>query len=273
MESLAGKIALVTGAGSGIGRATSVALAKRGARLVLCDIDELGMRQTEALVRESSECIMSRVVDVSKRDQVAAFASEVHDVLPALDVLVNNAGVAAQGGILDTDDETWDWLMGVNLEGVRSCSAHFIPRMVDRGIEGHVVNISSMLGYWGGPDTIAYTTSKFAVFGFSSSLRCELRQYGIGVSAICPGIVRTRIIERTRFTGGSRKDEARQRVQRLYDRRNYPPERVGAAVVKGILKNKAIVPVSPEAWAAYYLNRVSPALARGAGMALGRLGR
>jgi NAD(P)-dependent dehydrogenase (short-subunit alcohol dehydrogenase family) len=267
MSNLRGKTALVTGAASGIGRATARALAEEEARLVLCDVNEEALGD---VARElAPQCILARKVDVSKRDEMAALAASVHETR-ALDVLVNNAGVGLQGGILDTSLEDWEWILSINLWGVIHGCHFFVPKMVERGEGGHVVNVSSALGYFAAPDVIGYATTKFGVFGLSESLRAELAPHRIGVSVVCPGVIATGIIGKTRFRGGGDSEETRARVQKIYERRNYGPEKVAEAIVVAVKRDVPVVPVSPEAWALYYLKRFAPSLTAPLGRMLAR---
>jgi len=255
---LAGKVVLVTGAASGIGKETALALGREGARVVVCDVDAPGLAVTERALGEA--CLLARVVDVADRAAVEAFAAEVHSCVPALDVLVNNAGVALQGGLLDTTLDDWSWVLSINLGGVIHGCHFFVPAMVARG-SGHVVNVSSALGYFATGQTAGYATSKFAVFGLSESLRAELRPHGVGVSTICPGIVDTAIVRTGRYRGSPDEDEARDRVGRAYARRGYGPERVARAIVDAIRNDRGVVPVTPEAWVLWLLSRAAPSLA------------
>jgi NAD(P)-dependent dehydrogenase (short-subunit alcohol dehydrogenase family) len=264
MRDLKGKTALVTGAASGIGRATAKALAAAGARVVICDVNEAGLGTLAAEL--GSACLLARRVDVGDRAAMKAFAAEVHALVPALDVLVNNAGVGLQGGLLGTSLEDWDWVMRINVGGVIHGCHFFVPKMVEAGVRGHVVNVSSVLGVFGAPDVIGYATSKFAVFGLSESLRAELASKKIGVSTICPGAIDTGIIASTRFAGVEAKNAERSagvrgKVEKLFKWRNYSPDRVAAAIVDAIRRDRPVVPVAPEAWALYLLNRYLPALA------------
>ncbi len=257
MRTLEDKTALVTGAGSGIGKATALALAQAGARLLLCDIDADRLAEVEAEL-PAGRCVLAAVVDVSDRNAMQALADQVHREVGALDVLVNNAGVGLAGGVCDTSIEDWEWVLSINLWGVIYGCRLFVPPMVERG-SGHVVNISSLLGYFGQPGAIGYVTSKFAVFGLSESMRNELAPTGVGVSTICPGIVRTNIIQDTRFATDD-SDAQREAVDEMYVKRNYGPEKVAKAVVKAIRGNKSVVPVTPESWALYGLKRAFPAV-------------
>ncbi|MBX3188240.1 MAG: SDR family NAD(P)-dependent oxidoreductase [Labilithrix sp.] len=255
MRDLRGKRVVVTGAASGIGRATAEALAKRGARLYLCDLDEAKLG--ELAVALGSTAAMHRRVDVSKRDAVAAFAGEVHAHGGPIDVLVNNAGVGLAGNILETSLDDWEWVLSINLWGVIHGCHYFVPKMVEAG-RGHVVNVASALGLFATPDVAGYATSKFAVVGLSESMRADLHRHGIRVSTICPGVIDTNIVATTRY----KRDAAatRARVVALYKKRGYTADKVAAAIVAAVERERDVVPVSPEAWLGYLLKRVSPAL-------------
>lgn len=249
------KSVLVTGAASGIGRETAIVFAARGASLFLCDIDEQGLSDTAKEARRSGGAVHTYVVDVSRRDAMRAFASTVHDQVPAVDVLVNNAGVGLSGGILDTDLDDWEWVVSINLWGVIYGCHFFVPKMVARKGGGHVVNVASAAGFLATPDLAAYATTKFGVLGLSEALRSELAPHGIGVSTICPGIINTKIVETARLSGGK---VSREELVGLYRRRNYGPERVAAAILGAVIKNRGVVPVTPEAWITYALKRALP---------------
>jgi NAD(P)-dependent dehydrogenase (short-subunit alcohol dehydrogenase family) len=255
---LRGKTALVTGAASGIGRATVEALAHDGARIIACDVNEAGLDEVKQSL--GAACLFARRVDVSKKDEMRAFAGEVHAKVPAVDVLVNNAGVGLSGGILSTSLEDWEWILSINLWGVIHGCHYFVPKMVERNTGGHVVNLSSVLGYFAAPDVLGYATSKFGVLGFSESLRAELAPHKIGVSTICPGIIATGIIAKTRFRGTGDAEKTRSHVEQMYRKRNYGPDKVAKAILRAVKKDVPVVPVSPEAWALYYLKRFVPTL-------------
>ncbi len=256
MNHFSNKTVLVTGAASGIGRETALAFARQGAALVICDVDKVRLDETAAIARELGHNVMARVVDVADRNAMRSFSEEVHQG-HAVDVLVNNAGVAIAGGFLDTSLEDWDWIMGINLNGVIHGCHFFVPKMVERK-SGYVVNVSSVAGYLGSGVLAAYCTTKFGVFGLSESLREELHPHGIGVATICPGIVNTPIVQSTRLRGRHATSEMRNRSQALYKKRNYGPERVATAIVDAVLHRKQVVPVTPEAWAIYWMKRIAP---------------
>jgi NAD(P)-dependent dehydrogenase (short-subunit alcohol dehydrogenase family) len=257
---LRGKTALVTGAGSGIGRETALAFARAGADLVLCDVNEGGLEETAAVARGLGRRVLGRRVDVASREQMRAFAAEVHRERECVDVLMNNAGVGLGGGFLDTSFEDWDWIVGINFWGVVHGCHFFIPPMVARGRGGHVVNVSSAAGYVAGAQLAAYSTTKFGVFGLSEALRDELVAHRIGVTVVCPGLINTPIVASARMRGPVATEAARESMAEFYRRRAYGPERVATNVLKAVARNRAVAPVSPEAWFLYVLKRVSPAL-------------
>jgi NAD(P)-dependent dehydrogenase (short-subunit alcohol dehydrogenase family) len=259
MKNIKGKVALITGAGSGIGRATALALAEEGVALILCDIQEQSLAEVEQeIVKSGARCLLAKKVDVSVREEMRAFADEVHALIPAVDILVNNAGVGMVGGIEETKLDDWDWILGINVKGVVHGCHFFTPRMIERR-SGHVVNISSGLGFLAAPRVLAYSTTKFAVFGLSESLRVELAPKGIGVSTICPGIISTNIVDANcRLDGISNGERIKTRVSDIFKKRGHSPKIVASAIVDAVINNRAVVPVSPEAWASYYLKRAFP---------------
>ncbi|MBL8620137.1 MAG: SDR family NAD(P)-dependent oxidoreductase [Myxococcales bacterium] len=259
---LDGALCVVTGAGSGIGRATAAALAARGARLVISDIDQA--RLDEVAGELGAAVALARRVDVGDRAQVAALADACHRLQPGVDVLVNNAGVGQAGGILDTTLDDWDFTLRVNLMGVVYGCHYFVPNMVARR-RGHVINVSSMLGFYPTPRVIAYQASKFAVLGLTLSMRAELADTGVHATAICPGMINTAIIDATRFA--AREAGLRATASKLFSERGWPPSRVADAIVGAIGHPTAVRPVGPEAWAAWGMERLAP---RALGDRLGR---
>jgi NAD(P)-dependent dehydrogenase (short-subunit alcohol dehydrogenase family) len=254
---LHGRTVLVTGAGSGIGRATALLAARRGADLVICDVDEAGLAQTEATARGLGRTVRAQRVDVADRAQMR----ELADAVGAVDLLVNNAGVGLAAEFLDTPLEEWDWIVAINLMGVVHGCHFFVPKMVERGAGGHVVNISSMAGYLPSPGLSAYSATKFAVLGLSEALREELAPHGIGVTAICPGVINTPITRSTRAFGAAADPAWRERATAAFERRNYGPEKVAVNILKAVARGRTVAPISPEAHVGYALKRTSPRLA------------
>jgi len=260
------KLVVITGAGSGIGRATALKFAAAGARIAHCDVDR---SRVEALASElGARSVLARTVDVADRAQMAGFAADVHALAPAADVVVNNAGVAIGGSFLDTSLDDWDWLLGINLRGVvHGC--HFFARpMVARGAGGHIVNVSSILGIYPAPNVTAYVASKFAVLGLSRSLRAELEPHKIGVTAICPGMINTAIVDDGRMAGAI--GERQSQISAAFKKGGLPPGRVAEAIFDAVRSNPAVRTVGRDAWAIHALTRVAPRAMERLGTTLSR---
>jgi len=258
-----GKTVVVTGAGSGIGLATALAFAREGARVAACDVDQ---PRLDALASElGPRALVVQKVDVSDRGQMRAFADAVHAAAPAADVIVNNAGVAVGGTFLQTSLDDWDWLLGINLRGVIHGCHFFVPKMVERRT-GHVFNISSILGIFPAPNVTAYVASKFAVLGFSQSLRAELAP-DVHVTAICPGMIDTAIIADGRLAGDlvQRKSKMTERFKK-----GIPPSRVADAILEALRTNPAVRTVGRDAWAIHKLTKLAPQTLQRVGSALQR---
>jgi NAD(P)-dependent dehydrogenase (short-subunit alcohol dehydrogenase family) len=256
---LADKTVVVTGAGSGIGRATALAFAQHGARIAACDVDQARL---DALSAElGGRVLLVQRVDVADRAQMRAFADAVHAQVPAADVVVNNAGVGLGGSFLDTSLDDVDWLLGINLRGVIHGCHYFAPKMAERR-SGHVVNIASIFGIYPAPNVTAYVASKFAVLGFSQSLRTELAPHQVGVTAICPGMIATSIVVDGR-TAGEIGDRRAAMIERF--KKGAPPSRVAEVIVDAVRTNPAVRTVGRDAWIFHQLTRLAPqALQRGA---------
>ncbi len=260
VRNLSGKTVLVTGAASGIGRESALAFARRGAHLFLGDVNPAGLDETATAIRALGRTVQTRVVNVAEREPMRAWAEEVHAAVDAVDILMNNAGVGLGGGALHTTLEDWDWIVGINLFGVIHGCHFFVPRMVARGRGGHVVNVASAAAFVATQTLAAYSTTKYAVLGLSEALRDELAPHGIGVTAVCPGMINTAITATTPLRGPDATPEMRQRIVDLYRRRNYGPERVAENVLRAVQRNRAVAPIAVEAWAMYYLKRLAPGL-------------
>lgn len=259
---LEGRTALVTGAASGIGRAIALECGRRGASLVLCDVNEKGLAETESELRKLGRKVLTRRVDVANEAEWRELATVVHADHEAVDLLVNNAGVGLGGGFLDTTLEDWNWILGINLRGVILGCHFFVPAMVARGKGGHVVNISSMAALAPSAALSAYSTTKCAVLGLSESLADELQWHGIGVTAACPGIIDTPIVAATVMRGPQAGAAAREEAQAFYRRRGYTPERAATNILRAVQRGRVVAPISPESWATYGLRRLSPAAVR-----------
>ena len=270
LRSLDGKTVLVTGAASGIGLETALAFAGRGADLVICDVDEAGLAAAGERIEKLGRNVLARRVDVSKADEMQAFSEEVHRGVEAVDILMNNAGVAIGGPFLSTSLPDWNWILGINTLGVVHGCHFFIPKMVERAKGGHVINVSSAAGYTASSALAAYNATKYSVLGLSEALWEELRPHSIGVTAVCPGLIDTPITRSARLVGEMDKPERREEMVRGYQRRGYTPERVARNILKAVSKNRLVAPISPEAWALYYLKRWAPWALRRIGLVLAR---
>ena len=259
---LRGKVGVVTGAGSGIGRATALALAERGADVAVCDVDERGVQETADAVKALGRSVLAEVVDVAQAAAMEDFARKTQAELQRVDIVINNAGIGNAGLFVDVPLDAWEKILAINIRGVvHGCHA-FLPGMIEADRGGHIVNIASMAGYCQAPGMTAYGATKFAVLGFSESLRPELALHGIGVTAICPGVINTAIVRTAPMYGANDDPELREEGIRAFERRNYSPERVAAGILAAIRKNRSVAPISPEAWIGYWAKRFFPASVR-----------
>ncbi|MFI8390207.1 SDR family oxidoreductase [Streptomyces sp. NPDC085540] len=260
-DRFAGQLVLVTGAASGIGRATAFAFAEAGARVVAVDRDAEGAARTADMARLVGAAeAWAECVDVSDEQAMEKLAAKVAAEYGIVDVLVNNAGIGLSGAFLDTTAEDWKKVLDVNLWGVIHGCRIFGKQMAERGQGGHIVNTASAAAYLPSRTLPAYSTSKAAVLMLSECLRAELASQSIGVSAICPGIVNTNITATSRFAGVDEAEEKRrqERSSRLYGLRNFPPEKVADAILRAVVRNEAVVPVTPESKGALWMSRFAP---------------
>ena len=255
------RLVVVTGAGSGIGRATARAFASRGAQVVVADRDLATAEETVALIGERGSAMQ---VDVSDGAAMEEFAERVAADHGVPDVVVNNAGIGMAGAFTDTTVADWQKIIDVNLWGVIHGCRQFAAQLKEHGEGGHIVNVASAAAYLPQRTLSAYATTKAAVLTLSECLRAELADDGIGVSAICPGLVHTNITATTRFVGADEATEQRRQraTTAAYAKRNYPPERVAEAVVRAVEKDIALAPVTPEAHVTLALSRLTPGLLR-----------
>jgi NAD(P)-dependent dehydrogenase (short-subunit alcohol dehydrogenase family) len=251
---LTGATALVTGAGSGIGRAVAVELARKGSRVVAVDVCGETAEKTALACGEAGLDAEAMACDVSDNDAVVALAARVAAEVGPLDVLVNNAGVGMSARLTDMALDDWHWIRGVNLDGVLHCCLAFGPAMLERG-HGHVVNVSSGLAYTPRATEPAYVTTKAGVLALSRCLRADWGRSGVGVSAVCPGVIDTPIIDATRFLGDQ---AATAEKTRTWFARGHPPELVAADVIVAIRHDKAVVPVGWEAKLGWWAQRFAP---------------
>lgn len=262
---VAGKLALVTGAGSGIGRAVCLELARSGAAtVVIVDLDAAAADETADAVRAAGAEAAVYQVDVTDEAAVNDLAAQVGKEHGVVDILVNNAGIGMAGRFLETTPEHWDAILAVNVRSVISGSRAFGAQMVERGEGGTIINMSSAAAFLPFKSMVAYNTTKAAVLGFSESLRADLADEGIAVTAVCPGFVNTNIAKSTVYAGLSaqQQERARAKADATYQRRNFTPEATAKAIVRSIRTGPAVLPIAPEAKLGYLLRRVSPSAIR-----------
>ncbi|GAB4079487.1 SDR family NAD(P)-dependent oxidoreductase [Modestobacter muralis] len=264
-NSVRGKVAVVTGAGSGIGRELALQLARRGARLALSDIGATGLAETAARARALGAEVHTATLDVTDRAAVLAYAETVAGHFGVVHQVYNNAGVAGGTTVLDSDWADYDRIWGVNLFGVLHGTKAFLPHLVASG-DGHVVNVSSLNGFMAQGSINAYSASKFAVRGFTEALRQEMLLAGhpVQVTVVHPGGVRTNIataaleVSRARGDEVTAEDEARTR---FYNEKllRMPAEQAARIVVDGVEAGRPRVLVGNDAKAVDLLVRLFPA--------------
>lgn len=258
------QLVVITGGGSGIGRETALEFAREGAEIVVCDLNLASAKETSALVAELGADAHAYELNVADEAAMNAFAATVRVKHGVPDVLINNAGIGHAGRFLNTPSEQFQRVLDVNLNGVIYGCRAFGAQMVERGIGGHIVNLSSLAAFAPQKGMGPYATSKAGVLMFSDCLRAEFAHAGIGVSAICPGIVHTNIVRTTTFSGVSDEEEAAKQAKfdKLYKARRYTPDKVARQIVKAVVRDKAVMPVTPESYQGYYLSRFAPSVTR-----------
>ena len=252
MKTLDGKVAVITGAGSGIGRALALDLARRGSLLALSDVDEAGLAETVSLAtRAAASRVHSRRLDVADRDAFGRYALDVVQEFGHVNVMINNAGVALAGDLEDLDYGDIDWIVGVNFWGVVHGTKEFLPHLIASG-DGHIVNLSSLFGLVSMPGQSMYNATKYAVRGMTEALREEMliAGYPVGVTAVHPGGIKTAIARNARVSA----KESKEQTAELFDRKlaRMAPERAAEIIVQGILKNRARVLVGLDAHAVHH---------------------
>ena len=262
MKNLAGKNVLITGAGSGIGRSTALAFARHGAKLVLSDINQANLATVEREVTSLGAACLALTVNVADDNAMRAFADEVHAKFGALDVLINNAGIAYCGNFLDSPPESWQRLYDVNVKGVLSGCYLFLPKMIAAGGLRRVVNIASANGFAPLPTLAVYSASKFAVLGFSEALSMELEDTNVGVTVVCPGAINTAITTGANVIAPSVPEAQKLRLQGYYRNKGTSPDLVADAIVEGIISERGMVVVGTSARPSYHVKRLFPSLYR-----------
>ena len=257
MLTLGGRTAVVTGAAGGIGRGIALALARRGCHLALADIDDAALARTAAEIGGRTVQVSHHHLDVANRVAVAEFPDRVMAEHAHVDILVNNAGVALAGTFEQVDEADFEWLININFWGVVWMTRAFLP-LLHKSEEARIVNLSSVFGLIAPPGNTAYAASKFAVRGFSESLRNELRKTRIGVTVVHPGGVATSIVRNARLpkSNSPEQDEAKRKAFEAI--LTMPPEAAGEIIVSGIENRKARVLVGSDAKKIALIERLMP---------------
>ncbi|MCV7077180.1 SDR family oxidoreductase [Mycobacterium szulgai] len=254
----AGKRCFITGAASGIGRATALRLAAQGAELYLTDRDFDGLGQTVSDARAlGAQVPAHRVLDISDYDEVARFAADIHAAHPSMDVVLNIAGVSAWGTVDRLTHDQWSRMVAINLMGPIHVIETFVPPMVAAGRGGHVVNVSSAAGLVALPWHAAYSASKYGLRGLSEVLRFDLARHRIGVSVVVPGAVKTPLVNTVEIAGVDREDP---RVRRWVDRfagHAVSPEKAAEKILAGVAKNRYLIYTSADIRALYAFKRLA----------------
>jgi NAD(P)-dependent dehydrogenase (short-subunit alcohol dehydrogenase family) len=254
----AGKRCFVTGAASGIGRATALRLAAHGAELYLTDRDSDGLAQTVSDARAlGAQVPEHRVLDIANYEEVAAFAADIHASHPSMDVVMNIAGVSAWGTVDRLTHDQWSTMVAINLMGPIHVIESFVPPMVAAGRGGRLVNVSSAAGLVPLPWHAAYSASKYGLRGLSEVLRFDLARHRIGVSVAVPGAVKTPLVDTVEIAGVDREDPRVSRWVDRFSRHAVSPEKAAEKILAGVVKNRYLIYTSPDIWALYVFKRLA----------------
>jgi len=257
MKNLRDKVVVITGAGSGIGRATAHAFAHRGARVHLVDVDRARVEQVEAelrATRPSVAAVVAHVVDCTDGAAVEQLARHIFETEGRVDVLHNNAGVCLGGPVDRIGIDDWKWIVDVNLWGVVHGIHAFLPGMIAQGGGGHIVNTASMAGLVGLPMVVPYCTTKFAIVGLSEALASEIGVHGIHVTTVCPASVRTGIFRSARI---ELPGQWLGRLSAALDRYAPRPEKLAEQIVEAVRRDRSLVIRAGELLPLWLLKRTS----------------
>lgn len=254
MKSFKNKVAVITGAGSGIGQALALSLAKAGAELAISDVNAANIADTAAQCAALGATVRHYTLDVGSREAIYQHAEQVAKDFGRVNLVINNAGVAINASVRETTDADFEWLMNINFWGVIHGTRAFLPHLTAAG-EGHIVNISSIFGMIGVPKQSAYNAAKFAVRGFTESLRQELANEGsgIGVSCVHPGGVRTNIAAAARKGASDTHRDLGAAFDKLA---KTTPQKAAETILAGVRRNEARIFVGADAKALDFMQRL-----------------
>ncbi len=257
MSQIKNNLVIITGAGSGIGRALTLQTAAEGAKVIACDVKESSLDETIQLAQHKPE---KYILDVASAEQITYFADEILRKYPNEEIiLINNAGVGlASGTFAETPLEDFEWLMNINLWGVVRMTKAFLPHLLKQN-KGHIVNISSVFGIAGMPTNSAYCTAKFGVKGFSDVLKAELMQTNVNVSSVHPGGIKTNIARNSRISATQDVKEAKALMAKFEkEALKMPPEKAAAVIIDGIKKDEPRILIGNDAKALDWIVRMFP---------------
>jgi NAD(P)-dependent dehydrogenase (short-subunit alcohol dehydrogenase family) len=250
------KRVLITGAASGIGRATAIAAATRGAHVFITDINDDPLQTVAEEIRAAGgDVAYAMAVDVSDHAAVAAMAEEIHAAHRSLDVVMNIAGIAVWGTVDTLSHEQWRRVVDVNLMGPIHVIECFLPAMIAAGRGGHLVNVSSSAGLFGFPWHAPYSATKFGLRGISEVLRFDLRRHDIGVSLVCPGAVDTGLVNTVEIAGINQRSPAVEKLRARFRRHAAAPEQAAERILAGIERNRYWVYTSRDIQVGFFLQR------------------
>jgi NAD(P)-dependent dehydrogenase (short-subunit alcohol dehydrogenase family) len=246
----------ITGAASGIGKSTALALAPTGTRLFLTDIDMARLKETVDMAIAAGGAVSSwKALDVSDFTAVKQFADEIHGAFGPMDIVMNIAGIAVWGAVEDLRHEEWERVIRINLMGPIHVMECFLPPMIRARRGGHLVNVSSAAGLIALPLHAPYSATKFGLRGISEVLRYDLKKHGIDVTVICPGAVDTPLKEAVHIAGVNKDHPEIRRLIKRFAEHAVKPEKVASMIIKGITRRRFLVITSMDIWAAYWLKR------------------
>ena len=245
IKSFEKKVAVITGGGSGIGRALALALGEQGCDLALVDVSEEGMKQTKSMLRGSGLKISLHVADVSNKQAMKALADDVVARHGKINLLFNNAGITLSKTFEHHSLADWEKIIGINLWGVIYGCHFFLPHLRKQAGEAHIVNLSSMVAFVGPPSQTSYSTTKAAIKGFSESLWAEVHDEGIGVTVVHPGAIKTAIMDEA--ASSTDDPEAFAKIQAMVEKFAMPPEKAAKKILKAVRKDKMRVVVGADA--------------------------
>jgi NAD(P)-dependent dehydrogenase (short-subunit alcohol dehydrogenase family) len=256
IQSLRDKKCFITGAASGIGRATAIAAGQQGAQLFLTDINAQALTEVAAGIRDSGGNVgLARALDITDFEAVKVLARDIEKAHGSMDVLMNIAGISIWGSVEQLEHQQWRRVIETNLMGPIHVIECFVPAMIKAGRGGHLVNVSSAAGLFGLPWHAAYSASKFGLRGISEVLRFDLKRHGIGVSLVCPGGVNTGLVNTIEIQGLDSTAKNFVALKRQFQKHAVSPETAAAAIINGIKRGKYMVYTSFDIWIGHWFQR------------------